>query len=210
MSSSAAAAARAPEPEATSTSPFPYPEAELAAGDNAAAEERRQRQLADTLEQGRQQGRHEALTELNAIVQGERARIAEALAEFTVERQGYYRRVEREVVQLALAIARKILHRETQLDPYALIGIVRVTLEKLDVGTKVILHVPPKEAAEWRHYFACQTEGLPAPEVREDPALESGACRIETSLGTTDVGFDSQLKEVEAGLLDLLAERPGK
>jgi sigma54-dependent transcription regulator len=33
------------------------------------------------------------------------------------------------------SIARKILHRETQIDPHALAGIVRFTLEKLDTGT---------------------------------------------------------------------------
>src|SRR5208282_4072228 len=50
-------------------------------------------------------------------------------------------------------------HRDTQIDPHALAGIVRVTLEKLDIGTKVSLHVHPQEAADWRHYFACQVEG---------------------------------------------------
>lgn len=47
------------------------------------------------------------------------------------------------------------------------------------------------------------------PEVHEDSALPPGECRIETSLGTTEVGIESQLKEIESGLLDLLAERPG-
>jgi flagellar assembly protein FliH len=111
-------------------------------------------------------------------------------------------------VQLALAIARKILHRETQIDPNALAGIVRVTLEKLDSGTKVALHVHPLEAADWRHYFACRLETVPAPEVYEDASVGRGECRIETSLGSTEVGLESQLKEIETGLIDLLAERP--
>ncbi|MGA9476096.1 MAG: FliH/SctL family protein, partial [Terriglobales bacterium] len=119
-----------------------------------------------------------------------------------------YRRVEREVVQLALAIARKILHREAQLDPRLLAGIVRVTLEKLDAKTKLDLYVPARETTDWRHYFACQVEGSPVPDVHEDAALAPGECRVETSLGSTEVGIESQLKEIETGLLDLLAERP--
>src|SRR5208282_3654163 len=138
-----------------------------------------------------------------------REQMSHALREFVLERQDYYRRIEGEVVNLALAIARKILHRETQIDPHALAGIVRVTLEKLDIGTKVSLHVHPQEAADWRHYFACQVEGVPTPDVHEDPAIAPGECRIETSLGSTEVGLESQLKEIETGLLDLLAERPG-
>jgi len=161
------------------------------------------------LEQARQQGLQEAHAEMGAALQKERERIAHVLHEFSVERANYYRRIESEVVQLALAIARKILHREAQLDPHVLAGIVRITLEKLDTSTKVNLHVHPADTAEWRRYFASQMEGVPAPEVHEDPAIASGECRIETSLGSTEIGLQAQLKEIETGLLDLLAERPG-
>jgi hypothetical protein len=41
-----------------------------------------------------------------------------------------------------------------------------VTLEKLDTGTKVNLHVHPQEAADWRHYFACQMDDRPARSAR--------------------------------------------
>jgi|ERR1035438_987572 flagellar assembly protein FliH len=163
---------------------------------------------AAAFEQGRQSGQQQARSEFEAGLVKNREQIVQALREFGLERQNYYQRIEAEVVQLALAIARKILHRETQIDPNALAGIVRVTLEKLDSGTKVSLHVHPQEAAQWRHYFACQADNVPAPDVFEDAALVPGECRVETSVGSTEIGLQSQLKEIETGLLDLLAERP--
>jgi len=210
MSSSAPKQQRVAE-----ASPFTYADAGTAGGAGSASEasqpgEERSRQLhAEAFEQGRQSGQQQLRSELAAAVARGRGEISHALHEFTMERQDYYRRVESEVVELALAVARKILHREVQIDPQALAGIVRVTLEKLDAGTKITLHVHPQEAADWRHYFACLTEDRPAPEIHEDTALARGECRIETSLGTTAVGLASQLKEIETGLLDLLAERPG-
>ena len=39
-----------------------------------------------------------------------------------------------------------------------------------------------REATEWRHYFACQAEGAPAPEVHEDPAIAQGECRSKLRL----------------------------
>jgi flagellar assembly protein FliH len=212
-SSSASVRQRAVD-TASETGPFPYAEAEStsAATETAntasrSSEESSQHLQAEAFEKGRQQGQQQVRAEMDAALKIEREQIARTLPEFATERQNYYHRIEGEVVQLALAIARKILHREAQLDPHALTGIVRVTLEKLDAGTNVSLHVHPKEAAEWRHYFS-QVEGAPAPEVHDDPALAPGECRIETSLGSTEVGFESQLKEIETGLLDLLAERP--
>ena len=46
-------------------------------------------------------------------------------------------------MQLALAIARKILHREAQVDPLLLAGMVRVALEKIESHTKVSVRVHP-------------------------------------------------------------------
>jgi len=209
---SSSAPRRQPVPEAAL---FTYAEAALP-GDgpsspsdgSQATEERSRRQQAEVFEQGRQNAQQQLRSELDAALAKNRDQISNALRQFALERQSYYRRIESEVVELALAIARKILHRETQLDPRALAGIVRITLEKLDTGTKVNLHVHPREAADWRHYFACQMENVPAPDVHEDPAIPAGECRIETSLGSTEVGLESQLKEIETGLLDLLAERP--
>jgi flagellar assembly protein FliH len=168
----------------------------------------RQRETA-AFEKGRQTGQQQARSELEAALNKNRTQLIQALREFEVERQNYYRRIEGEVVQLALAIARKILHREVQIDPNCLAGIVRVTLEKIEIGSKVSLHVHPQDAPDWRHYFSCQVETLPAPEVCEDTVIGRGECRIETTMGSTEIGLGSQLKEIETGLLDLLAERPG-
>ena len=143
----------------------------VASDTGQAAEERSRRQQAEAFEQGRQSAQQQLRSELEAALAKHRGEIAQALQEFALERQDYYRRIEGEVVELALAIARKILHREAQIDPQALAGIVRVTLEKLDTGTKVKLHVHPREAADWRHYFACQMEDIPAPEIHEDPGI---------------------------------------
>ena len=194
--------------------PFRYAEVEPTSGAGAAssaeqaAEERMRRVEAEAFERGRRAAEQQLRASYDTAIAGGRNQLSRAISEFSRERASYYHRVESEVVQLALAIARKILHREAQLDPHALAGIVRVTLEKLDAGTKVDLHVHPQEAADWRHYFACQLEGAPVPEVHEDPTLAAGECRIETSLGATEIGIQSQLKEIETGLLDLLAERP--
>jgi flagellar biosynthesis/type III secretory pathway protein FliH len=46
------------------------------------------------------------------------------------------------------------------------------------------------------------------PEVVDDPSLPLERCVLETSLGQTELGVEPQLKEIERGLLDLLAQRP--
>jgi flagellar assembly protein FliH len=134
--------------------------------------------------------------------------IAAEVEKFKVERETYFSRIEPEVVQLALAIARKILHREAQMEPLLLAGMVHVALEKIDAGTRVRLWANPLDIHVWNEYFA-QPGGLqPAPELIGDPALKRGECKLETEVGSTQISLETQLKEIEQGFFDLLEQRP--
>jgi flagellar assembly protein FliH len=159
--------------------------------------------------QGRQQGLAEAREAFDDQLSKERSCLATALAQFARDRASYFQKVEAEVVQLALSIARKILHREAQVDPLLLAGIVRVALEKIDGATGVALRLHPANAADWRRYLATRLEPADLPEIIEDASHPVDRCTLETSMGTTTLGLDLQLKEIEQGLMDLLAARPG-
>jgi flagellar assembly protein FliH len=158
---------------------------------------------------GRQEGRTEAEKTFADRLAREREGLAAALAQFTRDRADYFQKIEGEVVQLALAIARKILHREAQTDPLLLVSIVRVALEKIDGATGVVLRVHPDNAAEWRRYLLTHLEPANHPQIVEDPAQPLDHCVLETAMGTAVIGVEVQLKEIEHGLMDLLAARPG-
>lgn len=167
-----------------------------------------QKQLSQARQEGQREGELRARKIFEESLRNERTRIEQALTEFTEERKSYFRRVENEVVQLALAIARKVLHREAQVDPALLAGIVRVSIEQLAESTGVVLRVHPSEEAEWLRFFT--ESGLaPAPKIVGDAVVPAERCVISTQLGTTEIGIESQLKEIEQGLFDLIAQRPG-
>jgi flagellar assembly protein FliH len=139
-------------------------------------------------------------------IQRARATVACAIEQFTRQRDEYFRQAEGEIVNLSLAIARKIIHRESQIDPRLLAGLVRHELEQLEAATSVRLLVSPETLSYWGEAL----RSLPRPvEVAPDAALAAGEARIETALGSTTLGFDRELKEIERGFFDLLARRPG-
>ncbi len=135
------------------------------------------------------------------------ATLNKALTAVAAERVAYLKRVEREVVQLSLAITRKILHREANLDPTLLSGLVRIALDRLGADSPIRVRVPPDAASDW-----APVSGLSAPanayEIVADATLSSGDCLVETTLGTANFGIEAQLKEIERSFLDLLAQRP--
>ena len=145
--------------------------------------------------------------EYEAKAEAEAAKVRQALELFKVERKDYFSRVEAQVVHLALAIAAKILHRDAQVDPLLVAALVRVAVDKLHDGSSVSVRVSPETAANWRDYMAIPHNGSTIAIV-EDTHLGPDDCILETDLGSADFSIDAQLKEVEQGFFDLLAQRP--
>lgn len=160
--------------------------------------------LSEAHEKGRQEGESRAFSKAEENLGQERKRIAEVLGQFEKERAEYFSKVEAELIHLALGIAKKILHRESQVDRMAVAGVVKVALEKLKQSASIIIRVPQGEAAPWQQYF----QDISNLKVVEDASLESTDCVLETDVGSAHIGFDAQLKEVEQGFFDLLAHRP--
>jgi flagellar assembly protein FliH len=137
----------------------------------------------------------------------EASKIVKALKLFRDERKKYFSSVESEVIQLALAIASKILHREAQVDPMLVAALVRVAVEKMHDVSSVTVRVAPDKVEKWREYLLNSQNGS-AIAVVDDAKLGPDDCVLETSLGSANFSIDAQLKEVEQGFCDLLAQRP--
>ena len=144
--------------------------------------------------------------ELAARIEAERAPVARVCTQFAAERERYFVEVEGEVVRLALGIAERVLHRETQMDPMLLAASVRLALEKVAGETGTVLRVPVDVADQWRALFG---EGADrAAEVVGDERLSAGECVLETNVGRVELGLAVQLEEIEKGFFDLLQKRP--
>jgi flagellar assembly protein FliH len=222
MSSSPSRAPFSPAPaspvakDTTEALPFPYrevagsqngfPRAESPAGRGESATD--QTAVMQAREAGRQQGEGELRTKFEEQLGGERAAIAKAVTDFASERAAYYGKIEEEAVRLALSIARKVLHREAQVDPVLLMGITRVVLERMAGATEVSLRVHPSKASAWRDYMAAHLPAGQLPEIVEEAASGLEQCELRTSMGTAVLGLELELKEIEQGLTDLLAARP--
>ena len=136
-----------------------------------------------------------------------RETVARMIQCFDEQKDEYFSRVEAEVIQLSLSIARKILHREAQVDPMLVAALVRIALEKVQEGSSVTIRVGARRGAQWRNYLNGEPI-LAEVEIVEDQQLSDFDCIVDTNLGTANFSLDEQLKEVEQGFFDLLALKP--
>ena len=150
-------------------------------------------------EAGRQQGEQKARSELAPVIE----RMNAALAELTGLRHDLRGKAEKDVVELSLLIAKRIIHRELNVDPGALTALARVVFERLARAECYRITTNPQFAEPLRG--ALSNRLLSKVEIDADPGCAPGTFVIRSEEGTIDASVDAQLEEISRGLTDRLA-----
>jgi flagellar assembly protein FliH len=166
------------------------------------ARQREQVAYESGLREGRTVGAEEAAERLEPVLE----RLSRSVEEILGQRRRFRREAEEDVVKLALAIGRRVLHRELSVDPEALLGVVKAALRRIEMREINRLRVHPHDVPLVRKHFE-QAGRLERIEVHGDPALERGAVLFDTARGHLDASVETQLQEIQRGLSDLIQGR---
>ncbi len=163
------------------------------------------------IEQARQQGFEEGVRHAESAIQLQfqsqlnevGGRLSSSLAAVAALRPRLRHQAEAQVVELAMLVARKILHRTLTMDPDALSGLVKAALGRIDARELLEIRVAPVHHASVKS--ALERLGLPSQvQLIADPSLEPGAVLIESDRGRLDASVSTQLAEIERGFADFL------
>jgi len=160
--------------------------------------------------EGREQGKQEAHDAAVAMAQASVAPTLQGmkgmLKELVGEKEKTRKLAEKDVVQLAIAIARRVLRRELSTDPEAILGLVKSAFEKMSARETHKLRVSLADSAVLEANRAV-LDFPPALQLVPDGSLPQGSVVFETTRGQMDASVDTQLVEIERGLADLLQRR---
>lgn len=111
------------------------------------------------------------------------------------------KQVEKEVVSLAILVARHIIRREIKSDPGQIVAAVREAIALLPVGARdICLKLHPEDASLIREVMSLSEEGS-GWRLSEDPTLTRGGCRVVTENSQIDATLESRLSAVIAQAL---------
>ena len=110
---------------------------------------------------------------------------------------------EEELVRLALAVAKKIVHREIQVDQTIIHTLVRVALERVSGKSAVVIRLSPPDY----EYMISAHSDMARAEGREigfeiDNTLTRGDCVIQTDAGDIDARVEEEFNEVESSFFE--------
>jgi flagellar assembly protein FliH len=148
--------------------------------------------------EGRNIGHDQASAELQPVMD----RLSRSLADLASVRSKVRKAAESDLLKLAIAVARRVLHRELTLDPGSIEGLIRVALEKLESRELCRVRVHPDQEPVIRALLA--RFSVAPVELIPDPALQCGDVLFETAHGVLDGSIEAQLQEIERGFADRL------
>jgi flagellar assembly protein FliH len=111
----------------------------------------------------------------------------------------FYRSAERQVVDLALQIAQKVVEHEVENIPDLAIHVIRAALEEMDARTAVRVRVSPDDEELLRRRWAqVVPSGIVADRIElvKDEQVRSGGAIIETNHGQVDAQLETKLAEL--------------
>lgn len=142
--------------------------------------------------QGERAGAEAAAARGDAVVQ----RLAETIDELRAVRRDLLVKAERQLVELALAIARRIVHREVTIDRELLAVMGRVALDRLGSVSAATIRLHPDDYAAVTRGRGDEWTAGGTTTVVPDPLVRRGGCLVQSDFGVIDIGVDAQIQEI--------------
>jgi flagellar assembly protein FliH len=124
----------------------------------------------------------------------------EILSQLNTIRKETHQEIEKEVVELALAIARQVICQEVTFNRDIVVCVAREALAKVEDPGRVKIKMNPSDLEfirNTRSQLNDLIENIDNVTFEAEEQIQSGGCIIETDLGEIDARIERQLQAVE-------------
>ena len=115
---------------------------------------------------------------------------------------------DRQIIDLALAVASKVLAREVEENPLIILPIVKEALEKVRDQAQLVIRINPVHYSlllEAQNDLQRMVGGQQAITILSDPSLGEADCLVETGNGTVDARLETQMTALRQRLEELVS-----
>lgn len=114
---------------------------------------------------------------------------------------------EKEVIELSVYIAEKIINTEVNKGDDYIINIIKDAMERVVSKDDVILKLCPEDyitVTSNKKYWMTKIKGLGEITIEEDSSMEPGGCIIDTPYGTMDAGMKVRMEKIQKAIMELI------
>lgn len=144
-------------------------------------------------EEGFAAGRKQGIESGRAEVEAQAHLFGELAAALAQPFEDLDRRVEEELVALAIALVRQLVRREVRADPEVVLGAVRESLRVLPASSRDIRIVLHPEDAKIVRRFLVNDQQEESWKITENPGFSRGGCKVITNTSQIDATLEHRL-----------------
>ncbi len=155
---------------------------------------------AQGLAEGKAQGYAAGLAAGNAAAEAQAAQLRALAAALPDALRRAQEEIADALVALALDLARQVVHRGFESEPHWIVAVVQELLRKepaLQGEPRLLLHPEDVELVSGALANELQSAGW---QVRADPAISRGGCRVQAATGAQDATVETRWARVSAAL----------
>ena len=145
---------------------------------------------------GRDEGSREVREEMAAVV----AQVENILHQAKLRREEIMHNLEEEIIDLVLAISRKIIKEELSFNKEIVINNVKEALDRANEKENIVIRVNTVDVEVVNNYmeeFLAEIGETNKLTILEDTNISPGGCIIDTDFGRFDARVDTQLALIE-------------
>ena len=176
----------------------------LAQGQADGFEQGKQEGIQAGLIEGRTQGQEQAYNEVKPELEAQVKQLRALCMTLTEPLKTLDNDVEKELVAVAMQVARHLVRRELKTDPGQVVAAVRQAVSILPINTRNIrVYLHPEDALLVKQNLSVSEEAEDEQrwKIVEDPALTRGGCNVETEHSRIDATVESRLSAIIAQAL---------
>lgn len=165
---------------------------------------------AEAWEAGFQQGLGDGMRAAAEEQQAVTTRLGALLHDVSADTEAFVRGLEDDVIELALAVAEKVIAREVKLDRQIVLDVVRSALSEVHDATELRIRCHPDDAV----ILESRWEGMLPRSVAErselvpDELVEQGGVVVETRIGYVDSQLKTRLNQIVNSFQGVLDGEP--
>jgi flagellar assembly protein FliH len=137
-------------------------------------------------------------------------RLAALLHDVAADNEAMVRTLETQVVELALAVAEKVIAREARVDRGVIVNVARSALSEIHDATELRIHVNPEDypLLETRWQEMLPRSVAVHSELLTDELVERGGVVVETRIGYVDSQLKTRINQVVTSFQAVLDGEP--
>ncbi len=131
--------------------------------------------------------------------------LGQTLQEVGRLRSQLFAQSERELLELSLAIARKVLHHEASVNRDGILSLIRAGIMRVSQRQELRIKVHPDDllcTVSYKARLMSLLDGIETMAFEEDETVPPGSCVVETPTEIVDLRWEEQLEELAASLFE--------